>query len=35
MLYFQLSKQTAKADLAKREAELAALKKQHNIKDDD
>lgn len=29
------SRQAAKADLAKREADLAALKQAHNIRDDD
>lgn len=34
VLYHQQAKQAAK-DLAKREADLAALKKAHNIKDDE
>ncbi|KAA1109290.1 hypothetical protein PGTUg99_026174 [Puccinia graminis f. sp. tritici] len=34
VLYHQFQRQAAKADLAKREAELIALKKTHNISDD-
>ncbi|KAH9450525.1 hypothetical protein Pst134EB_018058 [Puccinia striiformis f. sp. tritici] len=34
VLYHQLQRQAAKADLAKREAELNALKKAHNISDE-
>lgn len=35
VMYHIPSKQAAKADLIRREAELAALKQQHNIKDGD
>jgi pre-mRNA branch site protein p14 len=34
VLYHQFQRQAAKADLAKREAELTALKKAHNISDE-